>query len=349
MATLKDIAEKANVSLATVSRVLNYDETLSVNPQTRQRIFEIAEEMEYETPKSKKNVTKNTQRKNTIKRKSPQLKVGMVHFISVEAELEDPYYIAIRIGIERRCHQLNIELTKIYKNNDGYPEDKLKEVQGLIAVGKFSKSDIKIIREHCKDIVFVDSSLYEEEFDSVVAEVDKTMKKILDFAFKQGFNSIGFFGGYEPYDDYRTYLGELRYTAYVEYLKEKNLYNEDYVFLDAMCAKSGHDLFMRAFKAGKIPELVIAGNDSAALGILNAMHTCGLRIPQDISLIGINDIPMAKYTTPPLTTVRLHSEFMGETAVDLLKERFDGRTVAKKVVVPSELVIRGSCRIKDDN
>lgn len=345
MATLKDIAEKANVSLATVSRVLNYDETLSVNPQTRQRIFEIAEELAYETPKSKKTTTKGNVSKKIVKTKLPQFKIGMVHFISVEAELDDPYYIAIRIGIERRCQQQNIELTKIYKNEEGFPVEQLQQVQGLIAVGKFSKTDIKIIRKYCRDIVFVDSSLYEEEFDSVVAEVDKTMKKILDFALKQGFRKIGFFGGFEPYDDYRTYLGELRYTAFVEYLKEHKMFDESYVYLDVMCAKSGHDMFMKAFHSGNLPELIIAGNDSSALGILNAMHSCKLNVPGEISLIGINDIPMAQYTNPPLTTVRLHSEFMGETAVDLLKERFEGRTIPKKIVVPSHLIIRESCKV----
>lgn len=349
MATLKQIAEKAKVSLATVSRVLNYDETLSVNPKTRQRIFEIAEELAYESPRNKKvadlALKPQGQGKKSSVKNGNLYRIGMVHFISVEEELEDPYYIAIRIGIERRCQELHMEVGKIFKTPNGYPIEQLKQLQGLIAIGKFNKCEIAELRKYCQNIVAVDSSPFEEELDSVVVEVDRTMKKLLDFVLEQGFKDIGYFGGLEKYEDFKTYLGEKRYTAYVEYMKEKGLYREDRIFLDAMCAKSGYAMFMEAYYRGNLPEIVIAGNDSAALGMMKAMHECGLKIPEDISIIGINDIPMAQYTQPPLTTVKLYSEFMGETAVELMKERFEGRIVPKKVIVPSKLIIRRSCRL----
>ncbi len=351
MATLKDIASKAKVSLATASRVLNYDETLSVNPKTRQKIFEIAEEMSYESPRARK-AKDNFAPQSTGKpiRLTEPLsgfyKIGMVHFISVEDELDDPYYISIRIGIERRCQELNIEMGKIFKTPSGYPGELLKQLDGIIAIGKFNKCEIEDLRQYSSNIVVVDSSSFDEEIDSVVVEVDKTMEKILDFVFDQGFKEIAYFGGIEKYEDYKTYLGEKRYTAFVEYMEKRGLEYKNRVYLDAMCAKSGYAMFMEAYNKGNIPEVVIAGNDSAALGIIKAMYECGLKIPQDISIVGINDIPMAQYTQPPLTTVKLYSEFMGETAVELMKERLEGRIIPKKVIVPSKLIIRGSCRLK---
>ncbi|MBN2221413.1 MAG: LacI family DNA-binding transcriptional regulator [Vallitaleaceae bacterium] len=347
MATLKDIAKLANVSLATVSRVLNYDETMSVNPQTKQRIFEAAEELAYEKPSGKKE--KRLQQRIIMNKESSDfaLRIGMVHFISVEEELEDPYYIGIRIGIERKCQELQMDVKKIYKTQGEYPAQQLSQLDGLIAIGKFRKTDITEFRKYCAHVVAVDASPFEDEIDSVVVEVDRTMKKILDFVLLQGFTKIGFFGGVEPYDDYKTYLGEKRFTAFVEYLKEKGLYNEEYVYQDVMSAKIGHEHFLEAYRKGNLPEVIIAGNDSTALGILKAMHECHLKVPEDISIIGINDIPMAQYTVPPLTTVKFHSEFMGETAVELMKERWAGRKIAKKIIIPSKLIVRGSCKLKE--
>ncbi|MBU0934948.1 MAG: LacI family DNA-binding transcriptional regulator [Spirochaetes bacterium] len=339
MATLKEIAEQTGVSIATVSRVLNYDETLSVSPDKRKLILEVAEQLDY-VPPGRKNGTSGSR-----KGRKPRRRIGLIHFLSVEEELDDPYYISIRIGIERKCRECGYELILLYKRDDSYHAEELRNVDGLIAIGKFSRSDIYSIRQHCRDIVVVDSSPCEEEIDSVVVEVDQTMTHILDFALDQGFRRIGFFGGFEKYAEYRTYLGEKRYTAYVEYMKEKGLFDERYVFLETLSAKSGYHLFKEAWQKGNLPELIIAGNDTTALGIMKAVYEAGLKIPEDISLIGINDIPTAQYTFPPLTTVKLYSEFMGETAVELLTERLEYRRIPKKVTIPSHLVIRGSCRL----
>ncbi|MCX7773556.1 MAG: LacI family DNA-binding transcriptional regulator [Clostridia bacterium] len=345
MATLKEIAEKSGVSLATVSRVLNYDETLSISADKRKLIFEVAEELEYESPRQKRE-KKALGAKRGVGLKYGKIRFGLLHFLSLEEELEDPYYISIRLGIEKKCRERNVELVKLYRDAAGYPVEQLKHIHGLLAVGKFSREDIKNIRLHLRDIVVVDASPLEEEVDSVVVEVDNTMRKLLDFAIEQGFKRIGFFGGNEKYSDYRTYLGEKRMTAFVEYLTEKGMYDPSLVYLDAFCSKSGYKLFKEALAKGPLPELIVAGNDAIALGIMRGVYEAGLKIPEDLSIIGINDIPTAQFAIPPLTTVKLYSEFMGETAVDLLMERLDSRKIPKKVVVPSRIIVRDSCKLK---
>lgn len=345
MATLKEIADKVGVSLTTVSRVINYDETLSISPEKRKLIFEVAEELEYETPRSKKKA-------KSPKKPGPALyRVGIIHFISVDEELEDPYYLSIRIGIEKKCQEHNFELVKLYETEHHFPLDQMESLHGLIAIGKFSTSDITTFQAHCKNIVTVDSSPLEGELDSVVVDVDVAMNKVLSFALQQGFTKIGFFGWLENYADYRTYLGEKRYTAFVEFLKKKKLFNSEYVYLDATYSKSrgGYHLFMEAYKKHNLPELIIAGNDSVAIGIMKAIRETGMKIPDDISIVGMNDIPIAQYTFPPLTTVKFYSEFMGETAVGLLKERFEHRKIPKKITLPSQLIVRESCRLAKES
>ncbi|MFX4311908.1 LacI family DNA-binding transcriptional regulator, partial [Enterobacter sp. 63] len=104
MATLKDIATEAGVSLATVSRVLNDDPTLNVKEETKHRILEIAEKLEY---------------KSSTSRKMQSGAVGQQHILALysylqELEINDPYYLAIRHGIETQCEKLGVELTNCY-------------------------------------------------------------------------------------------------------------------------------------------------------------------------------------------------------------------------------------------
>lgn len=342
MATLKEIADRVGVSLTTVSRVINYDETLSISPEKRQLIFEAAEELNYETPRSRKLS------RSRKKSGSAEFRIGLIHFISADEELKDPFFLSIRIGIEKKCQEFNYDVVKLSDNGFGYPLERMREMNGLIAVGKFKVSDIRLFEAQCENLVVVDSSPLEDEIDSVVVDVDRAMDKILTFALEQGFSKIGYWGWVESEADYVTRLGEKRYTAFVDFLEKRNLFNADYVYMNTPDTKiqGGYTHFMDAYKKGLLPELIVAGNDSEAIGIMKAIRETGLRIPDDISIIGMNDIPVAQYTFPALTTVKFYSQFMGETAVALLKERFEHRRIAKKVTLPCRLVIRESCRLK---
>ena len=90
--------------------------------------------------------------------------------------------------------------------------------------------------------------------------------------------------------------------------------------------------------------MVVTSNDNMAIGTYRAIQEFGLVIPDDIAVISFNDIPVAQFLTPPLTTVKIHGEHIGETAVDLLLERLSGRDYAKQIRIETELVYRASCR-----
>ena len=123
MATLKDIAIEAGVSLATVSRVLNDDPTLNVKEETKHRILEIAEKLEYKTSSARKNQTSAL---------GPQHILALYSY-QQDLEINDPYYLAIRHGIETQCEKLGIELTNCYEHS-GLPES--KNITGILIVGK---------------------------------------------------------------------------------------------------------------------------------------------------------------------------------------------------------------------
>lgn len=331
MATIKDIANKAGVSPATVSRVLNHDKSLSVASDTRKRIFEVAEELSYVPPKSRKKAKVESKHK-----------FGLIHWYTIDQELEDPYYLSIRVGIEKRAIEKQVEIIKLYAPE---PEDlkMLEGVEGIICIGKFSLSEIAGFEKISKHLVFVDYSPREESFDSVVIDFEKAVIKVLDHLLSYHPKKIGYIGGREYAGKDQMPIGERREKVYQAYLKYHDVYDSEHIYIGSFLAESGYQLMKEALNKKNIPDAFFIASDSMAVGALRAVHEAGLRVPDDIRIVGFNDIPTSSYTIPPLTTLRVHKEFMGQTALDLILERLnEERSISKKVVVPTELVIRQS-------
>lgn len=333
MATIKDIAKKAGVSPATVSRVLNNDIGLSVADDTRKRIFEAAEELDYKTLK---------ERNRNIERR---INLGIIHWYSPKEELEDPYYLSIRKGIERECFSRKIEITTIFKNDDKYTTHELKDIDGVIAIGKFSKEDIDNFSVFSKNIVFVDFSPEGMIHDSVVSDFRTTVWQLLSYLYEQGHRKIGYIGGKEYVGRNKEVIKDERDTTYYEFVKEKGIFDIEQVYLGKFTAESGYQLMKKAIEKGSLPSAFFLANDSIAIGAMKALYEAGVHVPNDVSIIGFNDNPTSKYLMPPLSTVRIHTEFMGITAVGLLLERIhQNREIVKKVTIPSELILRESSR-----
>lgn len=328
MATIKDIAEKAGVSIATVSRVLNYDETLNVQDETRRRIFEAAEQLDYQIKDKKKR-----------KRK---LKIGVLYSYSLEEELEDTYYLSVRVAIEKK---LNEEGYKKYQISESDGREDLAALDGIICLGTFSQSMMERIESFRKPAVFVDAVPDTEKFDSVIHDIDRSVIKVMNYLMEQGHRKIAFIGGYETDSDGAEVVDNRTY-AYQSYMKNKGLFQENYMKIGGYTPKYGYQMMRELLELSDRPTAVFVANDSLAIGCYKAVSERGLTIPQDISLIGYNDIPAARYLVPPLSTVHLHMEFMGEEAVNLLAERLlTGREISVQILIPARLVIRESVKM----
>ncbi len=332
MATIKDIADLAGVSASTVSRVLNHDTSLSVTEKTKKKIFEAAEKLDYKTPKQR---NKNDKR----------LKIGIIHWYSQKEELEDPYYYCIRKGAEDECSKKRIEVTTIFRNDNSHSIGEVNYLDGAIAIGKFSKDDIKEFSRYSSNIVFADSSPDEKMFDSVVIDFEKAIIEVLEHLLNLGYKRIGFISGKEYVGLERKPIDDLREITYKNYMKKKGLYNSKDIYVGKFIAEDGYKLMKKAIEGGDLPPAFFIGNDTMAIGAIKALYEANIKIPEDVSIISFNDNPTSKYTVPPLSTVKVYTEFMGATAVGLLIERIeDNRQIPKKVVVPTELIIRQSCK-----
>jgi LacI family transcriptional regulator len=327
LSTIKDIAEKAGVSIATVSRVLNYDATLSVSAETKKKIFEVAELLSYE---------KRTTRKPSTN------KIALIHWYTEQEELDDLYYMSIRFGIERRCQQYSLGVIKIAPQDiDSLAKE---NIQGIIAVGKFSQNEVKSFQSRTDNLVFVDFSPEKDDFDAVEIDFGRATRRVIDYFLAKGHRSIGYIGGREGFRDKTSEIIDPREAAFKSYLTEKGIFKEDYVYTGNFAVNDGYVLMHQAIDqhGDNLPTAFFIGNDTMAIGCLKALGEKGLAVPERISIIGVNDISIAQYLSPSLSTVKVDTELMGETAVELLQERLGGRTVGKRVILATKLIERQS-------
>ncbi len=338
MATLKEIANAIGVSVGTVSRVLNNDSTISVGDDTKIKIFEVAEEMQYKTLK---------QRKTNSKTKTNKLRVGIVEMYNYSEQLQDPYYLLLRSAVERECFDNGIEVVNLYKTEDEYKYIGNEILSGIIAIGKFTQNEVSMLNEVCDDIVFLDSSPNEQKYDSVKVNFKLGTYKALDHLIKLGHIEIGYIGSTKTPDDYREKTQDNRLKFFTEYMRSKSLYKKEYI-LDTkeMTAINGYEITKKFIKDNKnMPTAFFVGTDTIATGVLKALYENNINVPEDISIVGFNDLIASQHTIPPLTTVRVHIEHLANASVDLIMERINrNRKYSKKVIIPSELIIRDSTK-----
>ncbi|WP_428817375.1 LacI family DNA-binding transcriptional regulator [Clostridium butyricum] len=331
MATIKDIASIAGVSISTVSRVLNFDESLNVSDSTRQKILKIADELEYTSSSKKKKSKKNN--KN----------IGILCWCNYEEELADPYYLSIRLVVERICSERCINLVKLDENID---LKLVKELSGILVIGNYYTDMVEKMSNDNDNIVYVDYSPDESKYDSVVIDKKKATFDLLNYIYEIGHRRIGLIGGKDLNENYENMMIDERDIEYQYFMKCKGIYNPKYIYTASRFNfKSGYELTKEMLKEKERPTAVFVENDTMAIGAYKAIAEEGLTIPDDISIVGFNDQPSAKYMVPSLTTVKLSTEYLASAAIDLVLENIDGsRPYKKKVIIPTKLKIRKSCK-----
>lgn len=335
MVTLKEIANTVGVSTATVSRVLNFDQTLSITAKKRQAIIETAEAMNYATPRARNRANQQG-----------LSKIALVHFLRPEQEFIDPYYVGLRLGIESRCHALKIETVKVY-HTDLLPEASLlQSASGVIAIGGHRENEIAWLKRHSRHVVFADAAPASDEFDSVQSDLSVAMRKLLNALADMGYRRIGFAGWTEETNT--NPYGEIRCRTYIEWMNENAEYDPRICAterpIERNTEQTGYQLGLKLLSQKKPPDAIVTCNDNIAVGVYRAAHELGRHIPDDVAIASFNDISVAQFLNPPLTTIHLPSEEIGETAVELLLERVAGREIAKRITLANQIIWRGSAR-----
>ena len=327
MATIKEIAEIVGVSSAAVSRVLNYDEGISVSEETREAIFATAEKIGY-----KKKVI------------YPKIEnVALLYFTDNEDELEDVFYRGVREEVIKQAKKMNIRL-QIYDRRDGMsviPRD----LNAFIAVGWLTRKEINQLYKICPRGVFIGTSPDEKLFDAVRPNMDSFVTQMVDYFVEKGHKKIGFIGGSDRNIDTGKPSMDIREWSFRQSVAYYHCLEEEYILIsEKFTVDEGYRMGKELLKKSSLPTALCIASETLAVGVLQALNEKGIQVPEQMALFSINDVNIAKYLSPPLTTIHIDIPCICETALDLLRNRvLYGGKVTKLIFVNGIPIFRKSC------
>ena len=332
MITIKEIAQQAGFSPSTVSRLLSNDPSLSVSPETKQKILNTALSLGYERKYIKTIIEK----------------IALLFWITEVEELEDIYFRDMRLKIEKYANENNMELVTIKKESgiNKIPKD----INGFIAIGSFSEKEISRLLKITKNGVFIDSNPAPDYYDSVQPNTPLITQKAIDYFIKSSHRNIGFIGGtfHNPNTDLEE--KDIREVAFRYYMQKLGYLNEDNIFIEQnFSVDSGYKSAKKAIEnlKDKLPTAFFVASDPIAIGVLQALNEYNIPVPSRVSVISINNIDVSKYVSPPLSTFNIDINELCKTAINLLSERIiEDRKLQKTIYLNCELVVRKSFIIK---
>ena len=301
---IKKISEETGFSPATISNALNHKK--GVNAQTAERIFEVARELGYF---SEDRVSK--------------LKFVMYKKSGVVVE-DTPFFTQMIAGAEQECRNSGMEMVmcNLDRRSANF-EEQLRIMQNdkssaVILLGtEMMDEDIDIIRGMTGRFLVIDYWNGDLSYNAVLINNTDAARLATDYLIDRGHTRIGYLRG-----DFRIKPFTARHSGYRSSLRRHGIPEDEAytVTLGTTIDKAYSD--MKAYLEGKpeLPTAFFADNDMIALGALKALQDCGIRVPDDISVIGFDDLPFSSISSPPLTTLRVEKQAMGRVAVRLLRE-----------------------------
>lgn len=323
MATIKEIAERAHVSAATVSRVLNRDETLVVSSEVKSTIFKIAHEFNYVPPRMR-----HVQQEKEIV-------IGIADWHIIRKDRPNIQMDSLTVITNNLLSKAPVRFIRMEYSN------KVK-VNGVIAFGMFTEQEMEYLREQSYYIVFVNSDEKNYEYDSIVMDYASGLTHMMNYLVDQKqYQSIGYIGG--VYKDSLVEIGTRRKDTLKEILKERKLYQEEYFKVGEISRESGCQLAEEMLRQGTIPEVVILGNDEIAEGAIEVFRNQKIRIPKDIAVVIYKDIETMESKYPTYTTLRMLPKIVWMTAVKRILERIiEKQSDTMKIYLPTKLEVGDS-------
>lgn len=321
MATIKDVAQAAQVSAAAVSRVLNKDDNISVSPEVRARIFQAAHSLGYVSPRQR--------RAAEHKRK---LVIGVADWRIVRPDRHNVRLSSLSCLVQMMTDEYEVSFERLVF---GQPQ----RVDGVIALGVFNEAEVDFLRSLSFAIVFVNSDQQSYEFDQVQVDFNRGMEQVVSYLLdKKQYTGVGYIGGI--YDGVNGRIGANRLAGLRRILEAKGAYNEKFFHVGEMSKESGYYLAKKAAEENGLAEAMLLGSDEVAEGALEALRELGLRIPKDVAVIIYQDVQTLESKWPTGTCLEMYPDYVWENALELLFGRIrQKRSQAVTVMVPTHLKI----------
>lgn len=349
MATLKDIAERAKVSQATVSRVLNGDPTLNVTDETRQKVLNSARELGYKTIKQRYRNMADLDadpEKGEWQETNRERRIGVAQMFEIQELQEDIYYLMLKNFLDEVVFENKWMTVPLYRNEEKrfVKHDELP-LDGIIAIGRFTQEEIKGFHDYTENIVFLDSSPDEQKYYSIVPNYHLAIRQVLNHIYEHGNRTIAYLGSVYTYGDQKELTMDPRFYYYKNTLLEKGEFRDEFVMDCEMNARSGYAVMCRYLEEEKdMPDVIFAASDAVVPGLMKALREKGINVPEQISVVSFNNTNFSEFADPPITSIETHMRESAESAVICMELMWKNKTQPKKIIVPCSLIDRGSVK-----
>jgi LacI family transcriptional regulator len=324
---LDAVAKKAGVSTATVSRVLNNLNV--VKNATRARVLKAAEELKYHP---------NLHARSLARGKNRTLGI-------LVSNMENPFFFDIYHALESAAHARGYEV--VVANTDYRSEQLVSSVRlmigwrvaGLAAiVSEMDSHLMQVLTDSRIPIVFYDVGTPQKNITNVRVDYRKGMRKIVEYLHSLGHSRMAFLG-------HHSTLGPIseRRTTFLDTVARFSPSAETQIVAGADGLEGGRQAARELLSSGFDPTAIICVNDLMAVGVLRQLRDAGVRVPEDISVTGFDNIRLAEFCSPALTTVHIPREQIGQTVFEnLVPEKTSSRLTGQEILIDPELVVRES-------
>jgi len=339
--TLKEIATMADVSISTVSRVINQNNTKVASKEVQDRIWKIVRETGYVPNLSARNLkSTHTQEQNNTSNKT----MACI-FARSSDTMNDPFFSQIARAIEREAFKQGYIMKYSFSGYDINDANTFRiitdnQVDGVAVLGRFDINLLNFIKKHYKYVVYTGLNTLNTQFDQVICDGYEASIYAVNYLYKLGHTEIGYIGEKNK---------EARYQGYCDALTQLNLpVKKENIISTKLSTEGGYHGVKESVKKDTNITAFFCANDVTAIGAMKALKELGLRVPSDISIIGIDDIDTAQYISPMLTTMHVPLEELGRMTAKTLIDRLEnGKNLPLKVELPFHIVVRESCKARD--
>ena len=331
--TIKDIAQMANVSQGTVSKVLNnYG---GISEKTKKKVMDIINQNGYEPNFSARSLA--TKKSNLI---------GLIYAGRINVDMTHPYFNEVISSFKKNIGLLGYDILMF--SNEQFQSDNGSylarcrhfHVDGcLIIAGEEVEESTYDLALEGLPCIGIDIELKGPRASYIMTDNVGLSRKVVEYLYLHAIKKVGFIGG-----KFDSPVSKFRKHGFLESMNQFGLeICEDWIQYGDFHEESGYVAMNQILQSQTLPEAVFATTDMMALGALQAIKEAGLSCPRDIRLIGCDDIAACRYSTPKLTTVKQDKEKFGKLSAYMLNDLINNESKLKPVFIDSELIIRESC------
>jgi LacI family transcriptional regulator len=330
--TIYDVAKKAGVSISTASKALN--DRKDVGDSTKERIRQLAIEMNYEPSHFARALAM---------RKTGNIGVLTVRYYHAPV-LTNPFYSRIIEGIEERLINENLNIVTNVLRGEQVSDDEVpkmvreKSVDGIILLGHMPPGFVKMLVEKSPPAVMVDNYVKDAQVTSIMMDNAGGAYAAVSHLIATGHKRIAYVSGPSGRYSFRQ-----RCDGYKKALADNGMAVDDGIIVFHETEETGTAWMEKILSSGKMPDAIFACNDINAIMAINMLKEHSLRVPEDVSVVGFDNIEMSAHFIPSISTVDINKEAMGMKAAEILVDIINSKkNRVENIVFPTTLLVRNS-------